>query len=78
MMNNECTFFNMIDTEYAKTWNLNIQKLKQFASARKFNEKISWIMYYTEIKLHFDKHVEYILLYFYNFKKKYNIMLKHQ
>ena len=24
MINSECTFFDMIDTKYAKTWNLNI------------------------------------------------------
>ena len=78
IMNNECTFLDMIDTEYAKTWNLNIQKLKQFTSAREFNEKISWIMHYTEIKLCFDRHVKYILLYFHNLKEKYDMMLRYQ
>ena len=69
MINNECTFLDIIDTKYVKTWNLNIWKLKQSASARKFNEKISWITHYAKIKLCFNKHVEYILLYLYDFQK---------
>ena len=77
IMNNECTFLDMIDTEYAKTQNLNIWKLKQSVSAREFNEKISWITYYTKIKLCFDRHVEYISLYFHNLKEKYDMMLKY-
>ena len=45
MMNNEYTFLDMIDTKYVKTQKLNIQKLKQFMSAKEFNEKVSWIFF---------------------------------
>ena len=77
IINNECTFLDMINTEYVKTWKLNIQKLKWLTSAREFNEKVSWIMHYVKIKLYFNRHVEYISLYLHDLKKKYDMILRH-
>ena len=40
MINNECTFTDIIDTEYAKKQQLNIQKLEHDMLTREFNRSV--------------------------------------
>ena len=78
MMNSECTSISIINTEYMKKWQLNIQKLKHDMFTRKFNRSVFWIMHYVIIKLCLSRHFEHLFLYVHSMKNDYDIILRHE
>ena len=78
MMNSECTFTGIIDTEYMKKQQLNIWKLKCDMFTREFNRSVFWIMHYVIIKLCLSRHLECLFLYVHSMKNDYDIILEHK
>jgi len=78
MIDSECTLYDVINDKYAKTWHLNIQKLRHDQSARDFDDWMIWITHYVVVKLWFRKHVERIWLLVTKLKNFYNMILEFQ
>ena len=78
LINSKCKSMSTIDMKYVQKQYLKTWKFECNMILKNFNEKITWITHLVIIKLWFNKHVEYIELYVYNLKNKYDMIFKFQ
>ena len=45
---------------------------------KNFNEQFSYSIYYAQMKLQFEEHLEYMFMYLTDLKNKYNMILEFQ